>query len=78
MKYMKYYRKWMKRKCLPGRSGLCKAFSKEGFSYSFFHEQMKSNADDNIDIYWFEAKLGAFDGVRQNCILLLAAENGEL
>jgi len=77
-KYLPLYYKWMQTGRLTGESGLCKAlFLEYSINMSFLDKEFFNGIYESFD-FWFTSANGEFNEVRQNIILLLAAQNGEL
>lgn len=74
--HLKLYKKWLKQDYLDGMSGLCLAYSHNGLPYGFLNKDFFTNC--NASDLWWDSDLGDFNETRQNIVLLLAAQNGEL
>ena len=82
IKYLELYKKWLTLRRLPGESGLCLAFKKEGFDYDTPRDILNLDSDEGDLIGWWgsdsiSGEVGKFTSLRQNVVLLLAALNGE-
>ncbi len=85
-KYLTLYKKWATGG-LPGESGLCLAFEKEGYRYTEVDDNFLSHTDIvSVGCYWAADEddynnphyWGKLTPLRQNIVLLMAAMNGEL
>lgn len=83
---MKFYKKMIKQGNLTGNSGLCLAFSQEGFDYDiiddyFITQSDLNNPDFRLSGYYCAGQQcfidGEFTPLRQNVVLLMACLNRE-